>query len=179
MPCRDDVPHYTAEEQEIFDLRDRLNRATQLLCYICGSNVEFFNKEDVSQSPRLSKFFREEPRIRRWWKGHYRQDTARVSEEFSRLWENWISYNNVTLENLDPDEVEKQKRKMVKRAIEDAEREHPLSEFHKKWFARVSTEALKKSIKDFILAADKARRRQALLNSLTKEERDLLKSGKD
>jgi len=175
MPCRDDGPHYTAEEQQIIDLQKRLDKATQLLCYVCGNNVGYFNTNDLYETPKLKKHFTEEPQLRRWWKNHYECDLKRVLEEFTHQWGVWVASQEVTLESLDPDDVDKQTRKIVKRAIEQAEREHPLSAFHREWFERVAKLAMSLSIKKLVTEADKKRRKAELLASLTKEERELLK----
>lgn len=66
MPCRD----YVTEQDHTVDLRDRLDKATRLLCEILREHRDSLNLSDEASE---------------WWRQHEAADARRVAEDRRQL----------------------------------------------------------------------------------------------
>lgn len=122
MPCRGpDVNDYARDNQKIQKLVDQL---TQDLCYLTAS---------LEADGLLKKYASE--RIYAWFLEHKRQDLHRVTNEMNMM------AANHRKKFYKPEEV-------ASYFIKKAEKEHPVSNFHKEWFLKIATEISEKIIKE-------------------------------
>lgn len=104
MPCRCDYMEGSGAEEQSIEI----DALTQNLCFLCGTITE----------KKLWKKFNNQ-RIKQWWKKHQEDDTRRVTAAIGV----YVKQHPLT-----------QAITIAKRFIADAERVHPVSNFHQKWF---------------------------------------------
>lgn len=156
MGCRSDYmagsecDHY---EDEIKELKKRLDGVTQFLCYLCG---------ELTEDKIIDKYL--DDRLKDWWDRHQKFDTKRVKENISS-------------------ELKKQGKardadKLAWQMAKDAEIIHPVSRYHKKWFKKlaleIDSEMLKKEQKILEEQRLKAKNKASALKKLTKAEKEAL-----
>lgn len=119
MPCKCDG----YDEMVSHEKRQILDNLTQDLCYLCATLME---------NGILEKYA--SPRILKWWKQHQRDDNARVKDAINDLMQDYLDNHG---EYLTPN-------KIADILINSAEEEHPVSNFHKKWFVTMAETYVKK-----------------------------------
>lgn len=144
MPCRcDDDDVYASRERS--RLLEKVDDLTQKLCWLCGT-VCYRNVNNVLMmgNPALSK----------WWEEHQRQDKLRLEDEMRR---EAIKYESAYA--------------MAQAFIKRAEKEHPVSEFHKFWMEQLATDVWGPETRK---ARKQKETREGALAKLTATERKLL-----
>jgi hypothetical protein len=157
MPCQSE-PESAAEitaplKRRLKALQERLDEITRHLCFICGT---------LEKAGVLSKYASD--LMLRWWDHHQAWDNQRVRPKMK-------SYIEARLESfpgMTPGSV-------AEYFIAEAEKIHPVSDFHRGWFLEMASEILeavrveretekykKKSLKESALA------------KLTRKEREIL-----
>lgn len=109
MPCRCDGYDDNTEADE---LKAQLDEVTQNLCFMCG---------DITEKKLWKKF--DNQRIEQWWKKHQKDDTRRVTAAIQV----YVKQHPLT-----------EALTIAKRFVADAEREHPVSNFHQLWFFHIA-----------------------------------------
>ena len=122
MPCKCDG----YDEMLNNEKKQKLDQLTQDLCYICAT---------LMTNGVLEKYA--SPRIIDWWKQHQKDDNARVKDTINDLMQDYYDNNE---EYLTPERV-------ADILINSAEDEHPVSDFHKKWFVIMAENYVKKFLK--------------------------------
>jgi len=105
MPCRCEGYDDAGSDE----LQRELDRTTQSLCFLCGQ-IEGAGSWNLFGNSRIEA----------WWKHHLANDTKRVKHAVSQMLEQHngtISANNIAIV-----------------LIREAEKVHPVSEWHKEWF---------------------------------------------
>ena len=142
MPCQDDGYHADTEKEL---LKKRVDELTQNLCYLCG--------ELIAAGAPLEECASE--RIRTWWTAHCEADRARVYPQMLGRFQK------------DPD---LEPAVLSGEFILAAERVHPVSRYHRRWFKDLAAEAQR-----FVLTVREEDRRrnearEQVLGKLTDEE---------
>jgi len=132
MPCKCDGMENDARNE----LEDRVDELTQNLCFMCGTITE----------KNLWKEFKN-PRIKKWWKQHQKDDTERVTEAIKAYVK---THPKTTAESI------------ANRFIKDAEKEHPVSNYHKKWFHFIAS----KKVAEYLV---EKKRKNAIKASIQKK----------
>ena len=99
--------------------QNQIDRFTQDLCFLCGQLIqnELFNRREPFTYLKL----------RRWQAAHHRRDEERVITNVAARFS----------EDQELIETSEGIQSVIDNMIADAEEVHPLSQFHKDWFAAV------------------------------------------
>lgn len=159
MPCydpRDDVnskhyepPKSTELEEKNKVLKKRLDEVTQNLCYVCG---------ELTRADELETYA--SARTCKWWYEHKDADEERVSKKMYKFLK-----DNVNVYN--PKEI-------TKKFIDEAEKVHPVSTFHKEWFEKLATGIRSAVNIEYESERELQKIRYEALKKLTTEEKVIL-----
>jgi len=155
MPCRCDWPddRSVTYQRTKDEYRAKIDTLTQDLCFLCGTLQDNGILGNASG------------RILEWWAKHKDSDERRVRMEM----ENYIKKSSLSLKDATA---------IANYFIAKAEKVHPVSSFHKKWFLVLAEEAVQKSKekKATVRAQNKLMReaKKKLLDTLSKEEIEAL-----
>lgn len=148
MPCTDERANYDGYNSLKEEFKQKIDILTQDLCYLCA-NLKESNLLETYASERILK----------WHKEHMDDDEARVS----RIIEEEYNKNINLLETPSF---------LAKKLIKKAEKVHPVSNFHKRWFENLTKEIAKNMIEEKKLYDNKL---SEIKKKITKEELEFLK----
>lgn len=114
MPCNCD---YGDES-----LQKKCNTLGQMLCWLCGTLEENNQISMISNNPTLVE----------WWREHQEMDEKRVLSQMEEV-KKRNARKRVNKIVLDAN-------KIAEEFIENAEKVHAVSEYHKKWFMKLAKE---------------------------------------
>lgn len=146
MPCRDPEPYYPEPCSQCPQLKRRLDRATQFLCYMIGEHR--LTDPDGLELPE---------EISQWAAEHDHADVARIVRKVNQL-------------NADG----KTEGQALAILCDKARQKHPLSKFHVNMFREIIRDQYADNEKIKQQKLEQAKKRKAALEKLTDEERKLL-----
>lgn len=149
MPC-DDYRDSSADRMKIICLEGRIDELAQNLCYLCASLMDAGELEKYANG-----------RILGWHKVHMEHDNERVR----------IKMRDEC--NEDKDMLENPE-KMAEKFISLAESEHPVSNWHKKWFHQMAEEVARGVKEEKANEIEREKKRKKIILKLTKEEKEIL-----
>jgi len=149
MPCRCEFESSTVPERMYLDACEKVDEVTRLLCFCCGT---LFDME--------TEVFGSAPQLLRWWKKHHSSDTSRVREKMKI----YVNDRKKTPSS----------HGVANHFINAAEKSHPVSEFHKRWFAELAREVCTEHANALMEKKRACDLKQQALEKLTDEEREAL-----
>lgn len=134
-------------------LKQQTDWMTQNLCFLCARLIEANMFQAFTNA-----------NIHKWREQHHLVDTNRIKVLVNRFFEN----NPKALQDDEAKEI------LCKNLIADAAEVHPLSNWHKKWFAEMIDEVVIEIIRGQTVLAERQMAKEAALNKLTDKEKALL-----
>jgi tetrahydromethanopterin S-methyltransferase subunit G len=150
MPCQDSMmtihEDHSGCQKRANELKKRLDRVTQLLCYLCG---------ELEGKGALVDY---DPRVGKWFEEHHRNDVERVSKKMDEV----LKRHDFSVEDL------------VDKFISDAEKVHPVSWWHHSWFKKMAQVAVSKRESEKQARLSKKSLVKSALSKLSPEEKSAL-----